>query len=83
MHESKLVAELVAKANEVIPDGVTRVDTVRLEVLAGSHVDPATLPAQFAIWAEGTPVAGARVLVEESGRDGPGDVVLVSVSVRD
>ena len=83
MHESRLVADLVAKANAVVADGVTSVDSVRLEVLAGSHIDPATLADQFGIWAQGTAVAGARVLVERSDREGPGDVMLVSVSVRD
>ncbi len=82
MHEARLVADLVARAAAAVPDGVSHVDSVRLEVLAGSHVDPAGLVSRFEIWAEGTAVEGARVIVDENGRAGDGDVVLVSVTVR-
>lgn len=82
MHESRLVADLVARASAVVPTGTTSVESVSLELLPGSHLDAPTLRSQFEAWAAGTRIEGAEVVIETAAREAPGDVVLVSVTVR-
>jgi len=82
VHEARLIADLVARADAAVPDDAVAADSVRLELTADTHLDADAVRAQFEMRAEGTRVEGARVIVDASGRCAPGDVILVSVSVR-
>ena len=68
MHESRLVADLVARAGAAVPSGVTSVESVTLQLLSGSHLDAVTLRSQWEMWAVGSPVEGAEVIIDRSTR---------------
>ena len=85
MHERRLIADLVAEALRICAtQAADRVTCLRLRIGSLSHVTPEVLRAGIEDAATGTPLAGARLLIEQD-RD-PGwahaqGVVLVELEV--
>ena len=84
MHESRVVADLVNKVNEIAREhAVERVDAVSIQLGAMSHLTPETLVHQFEVYVAGTVAESARLDISRA--DDPycpqsRDVRLVSVA---
>lgn len=66
MHEITLVTSLFEIINQqVAVHGMTKVTAVHLKVGEMAGVEPMTLTACFDVVAEGTPAAGARLVIED------------------
>jgi hydrogenase nickel incorporation protein HypA/HybF len=87
MHEARLVRDLVAEIDRVASqEHVDRVDTVRIEIGALSHVTPDSLTGTFELLAHGSLAQDAHLDITRSSDQTAAyahDVRLVSVSVED
>ncbi len=85
VHESKLVLDLVARAEQVARDNAPDVvKELRIRIGALSHVEPTALRRHMEIFMEDSLLADATVIVtkstDEDAREAR-DVVLTSVNV--
>jgi Zn finger protein HypA/HybF involved in hydrogenase expression len=83
VHESRLLADVVRRAVAAAAGTTGRIEQVRLAVAADGRVHPDAAQRGFAARAEGTPAAGAIVLVEQAADVPPDAVLLVSVTIVD
>lgn len=87
MHESRVVADLVAKITEVASEnGSEHVDAVLIQLGAMSHLTPESFKSQFEVFAAGTPAEKARLDITRADdvfADTARDIRLVSVRMGD
>jgi hydrogenase nickel incorporation protein HypA/HybF len=87
MHEARLIRDLLSRIEQVARDEqADRVERVRIEIGAQSHVTPESLRAQFELHAHGS-VAQAAALDFTRSNDQTAadshDIRLVSLTVSD
>jgi len=87
MHESRLVADLVNRIDrEAARSGSERVQQVRIEIGALSHVTPESLRRHMELAAHDSPAADATFVITKATDHtdvGALDVRLVSITVED
>ena len=87
MHEAKLVRDLVREVDTVAcQNSSDRVEVVRIEIGASSHVTKETLAWQFEVFAQGSAAQGALLAINEATdktADDAFDVRIVSIVVKD
>ena len=67
MHESKLVSDVLVKIEQVATaNDADRVDTVRIQIGALSHVTPDGFAGRFSLASRGTVAEGARLDITKS-----------------
>jgi hydrogenase nickel incorporation protein HypA/HybF len=87
MHEARLIRDLLTRIEQVARDEqADRVERVRIEIGAQSHVTPESLRAQFELHAHGSIAEAAALDFTRSNDQAAADshdVRLVSVTVSD
>ncbi|MCL1599834.1 MAG: hydrogenase maturation nickel metallochaperone HypA [Actinomycetia bacterium] len=87
MHESRLVADLVKRIDEeAVRSGARRVQEVRIEIGALSHVTPESLRSHMELAAHGTTAETATFVITkmtDHTEVNALDVRLVSITVED
>jgi hydrogenase nickel incorporation protein HypA/HybF len=87
MHEARVIRKLVAKVDAVAKENdAPRVDTVRLEIGADSHITSESLSGQFAVFAQGSTAEHAELDIltsEDRNTAVEFDVRLVSIVLGD
>ena len=87
MHEARLVRDIVAEIENVARSAhADRVDSVRIEIGALSHVTPDSLEGTFELLAHGSPAQDAHLDISRSADMAAPyahDLRLVSIEVED
>ena len=87
MHEAKLVRDLVREVDSVARQNSSdRVEVVRIEIGASSHVTKETLAGQFEVFSQGSPAEGALLDISQATdrtASDAFDIRIVSIVVMD